>query len=255
VVEAGFLQPLVRALEDDLNAGMAVSKILSYGQPDDVLYVGAASSFSDAALREEKGPVWHVMPTPELLRREAPYETDVATGCALLVRADVMRDLGGFDERYFAYFEDADFSLRAAAVGLRRLVVPASRVRHKEGRSTGGVLSPTALFYLVRNTWLLAAAHAPAGRGPHYYRAFAGLYLRVAFGLLSRSEDKPRNLERSLAILAAFQCVRSRRFGRREERGASDRCLRWCLSALRPLCRLLRSVGGRASPSRRAATT
>jgi GT2 family glycosyltransferase len=240
VVAPDFLGPLVQALEDDPQAGLAVSQIFLYGHDSEALYVGADCDFGADALRVQKGPVWHVMPTPELLQRTQPYETAVATGCALLARAEVMRQLGGFDDRYFAYFEDADLSLRVAALGLRRLVVPQSRVWHKEGRSTGGALSPTALFYLVRNTRLLAETHASEGQGPSYYRRFARLYQRIALGFLVRPDEDGRNLERTRAIRAAIQHAQSGRYGRWEETEEQAQRDRQRLLAQRPFWRLLK---------------
>ena len=43
---------------------------------------------------------------------EEVQERDYATGCALLVQREVFEKVGLFDERYFAYYEDMDFSFR-----------------------------------------------------------------------------------------------------------------------------------------------
>lgn len=61
-------------------------------------------------------------------------ETDVllASGCCMLVRSEALRSLGGFDERYFLYFEDFDLSLRLSAHG-RLVYSPAFRIVHHGG--------------------------------------------------------------------------------------------------------------------------
>jgi GT2 family glycosyltransferase len=54
-----------------------------------------------------------------------------ATGCCFLIRADVLRALGGFDESYFAYVEDVELSLRITRAGLRMFVEPNARLYHR----------------------------------------------------------------------------------------------------------------------------
>lgn len=62
---------------------------------------------------------------------------DQVMGAAFLVRRDVWQDLGGFDERFFVYFEELDFSLRASQHGWRTAYVPEARVVHTGGWTTG----------------------------------------------------------------------------------------------------------------------
>ena len=83
------------------------------------------------------------------------------TGCALLVRRDACEQLGGFDETFFAYLEDADLCLRARRAGLRVAAVPSARVRHDRAPATQGRQSPSSLYYACRNHLVLLALHAP----------------------------------------------------------------------------------------------
>jgi GT2 family glycosyltransferase len=77
-----------------------------------------------------------------------------ASGCALLIPGVALERIGYFDERYFLYFEDADFLERASASGVELWYVPAARILHREGSATGGSTSPLALYYYVRNRHL-----------------------------------------------------------------------------------------------------
>jgi len=61
------------------------------------------------------------------LRR--PY---LASGCFMLMRADVFRGVAGFDPRYLMYFEDFDLTLRARKLA-RVAYVPAMRIVHHGG--------------------------------------------------------------------------------------------------------------------------
>ena len=66
--------------------------------------------------------------TPET--RTAPYDVTGASGACLLLASTVWKQLGGFDEEYFAYLEDSELSLRAWRLGLAARCVPTAIVRH-----------------------------------------------------------------------------------------------------------------------------
>ncbi len=69
-----------------------------------------------------------------------PRPTDYLGGEALLARAEVSRQIGSFDSRYFMYFEDVDWSLRARRAGWELETVGAATFRHAVPRiaSVGG---------------------------------------------------------------------------------------------------------------------
>lgn len=66
------------------------------------------------------------------------YDVDYVSGAFLLVRRSAFEQLGGFDEDYFVYAEEADFSYRLSRLGLRVGFSPAGTILHH-----GGVSSPT----------------------------------------------------------------------------------------------------------------
>jgi hypothetical protein len=66
-----------------------------------------------------------------------PCEVDWVAGASMLVRRQVFERVGLIDEAYFLYFEEVDFLLRAKQAGFRTFYVPASRVVHHMGASTG----------------------------------------------------------------------------------------------------------------------
>jgi GT2 family glycosyltransferase len=61
-----------------------------------------------------------------------------ACGGACLFNGRALRELGGFDEDFFCYHEDVDWSLRAWLAGWRVLYVPGSRMYHLRGGSSTG---------------------------------------------------------------------------------------------------------------------
>ncbi len=83
-------------------------------------------------------------------------EVDFVSGCAMMVRSELFEKLGGFREDFFMYYEDAEFCGRARRAGAAVMVLPSATVLHDVAASSGGELSPLALYYSERNRLLLA---------------------------------------------------------------------------------------------------
>jgi GT2 family glycosyltransferase len=69
-------------------------------------------------------------------QRDSVREVPVITGCLLLMRRADWERLGGMDESFFLYGEDAEFSIRARRSGLRPVIVPDAVIVHEVGGST-----------------------------------------------------------------------------------------------------------------------
>src|SRR5690606_34731910 len=66
------------------------------------------------------------------IKKKDVYETEYVTGCAMLIKARVFKEVGLFDEDFFLYWEDADFCLRAKKEHFKNTVVSAGWVYHAE---------------------------------------------------------------------------------------------------------------------------
>ena len=64
-------------------------------------------------------------------------EVDWVTGAAMMIRKEVMADIGLFDDEYFLYFEEVDFCFRANRAGWPVYYVPNSVVTHLQAQATG----------------------------------------------------------------------------------------------------------------------
>ena len=65
-------------------------------------------------------------------------DTNMVSGACFAIGRDAFWELGGFDERFFMYFEDADLCRRAAAAGIPIRYVPSALVTHIGGASSDG---------------------------------------------------------------------------------------------------------------------
>jgi GT2 family glycosyltransferase len=90
-------------------------------------------------------------------------QLDFVYGCAMLVRADVFRTLGGLDERFFLYYEDIDFCLRARDAGWEVRMAPDAHALHEGSKSTRGEPS-LKVYHHARSRMLFFRQHIRAQR-------------------------------------------------------------------------------------------
>jgi len=85
-------------------------------------------------------------------------DVDHVIGAFFLVRRQLFEDLGGFDERFFVYLEDLDFSLRAKQRGWRSRYLVEAKAFHLGG-GTSSQVKDRRLFYSLRSRILYAFKH------------------------------------------------------------------------------------------------
>ncbi|MCW2540854.1 MAG: hypothetical protein JWN95_2579 [Frankiales bacterium] len=85
--------------------------------------------------------------------RDSVRQVGMVTGCLLLVPRPVWDELGGLDESYFVYGEDADFAKRATAAGYRPTITPAAEVVHAIGVSSEDGGTKTCLLLAGKITY------------------------------------------------------------------------------------------------------
>ncbi|MBI3984703.1 MAG: glycosyltransferase family 2 protein [Candidatus Levybacteria bacterium] len=86
-------------------------------------------------------------------------ETEVATGCCMLLKREVLEAAGIFDEKFFLYYEDADLSQRVKKKGFQIYYVPKAVLWHKNAAATG-TGSPLQDYYITRNRLLFGFRYA-----------------------------------------------------------------------------------------------
>jgi hypothetical protein len=138
-VRAGAVSALVDFLDQHPDAGIAASSLeVKSGElwPFAFRYPSLLSEI-DEGLR--LGVVTKLLANHVVRRRmgQSPEQVDWFPGAAMMVRAQVVKDIGGMDERYFLYYEETDFCRKATKAGWTSWYVPQSRVMHIAGESTG----------------------------------------------------------------------------------------------------------------------
>jgi GT2 family glycosyltransferase len=90
---------------------------------------------------------------------DAPLPGSWLTGTALFCRTATASRVGGFDERFFLYWEDVDWSFRARRAGIELGVAPGSAITHHASQGAGGLGSPRSAYLMARNEILLLRRH------------------------------------------------------------------------------------------------
>lgn len=86
-------------------------------------------------------------------------EVDFATGCFVMYKSKVLKEVGFYDERYFAYMEDADHAQRIKKAGYKVLYSPKGILWHKVSQSSG-IGSELNDYFLTRNRMIFGLTHA-----------------------------------------------------------------------------------------------
>jgi GT2 family glycosyltransferase len=89
--------------------------------------------------------------------RQTSYEVGGVLGCAMLISRDLYNRVGGFEEAYFAYYEEVDYCLRARRVGMPPRVEPGAEIAHTGWRGFGGGMTGLAAYLKARNLWQLGS--------------------------------------------------------------------------------------------------
>ena len=171
--EPGWLAALRKTFDGRPEIGMAASKILVYEDPRRIDKAGHLI-YPDG---QNRGRGTGELDTGQYDKIEEVLWPD---GCAAMYRRAMLDQIGGFDEDFFAYADDAELGLRARIGGWRCLYIPEAVVRHHRG-STLGVRSSRRLELIERNRVLLAAKLFPWSllwlNGAYYLmRLAAGLW-------------------------------------------------------------------------------
>lgn len=175
--EPRALAELLEVVAQDATIGVAGAKILRGSDPE---------RFDSVALEVNLNS-GRIYLTGHDERDRGQYDTLADTiavsGCAMLVRRAACAQLRGFDERYFAYLEDADLCLRARAAGFRVVVAPRARVRHQRAEATADRQSVTSIYYTTRNHLRLVDEHGDGGPLSRAGRRLAVAGLNAAYAL------------------------------------------------------------------------
>ena len=154
VVDGDLLKELVTVLESNPEIGIVGPTMYYYDDPKRIWVGGGGGIYWN------KGKT-SLLRTNEIDNGEFDEitEVDYIAGCALLTKRELFEEIGYMDTKYFAYWEETDWCVRACKAGYKVLYVPKAKIWHKIS-STSKKISGFAEYHLTRNMFWFMRKHA-----------------------------------------------------------------------------------------------
>jgi GT2 family glycosyltransferase len=183
------------------DAGVLACKVFFAEPPDVLMYAGGSLNLRLGYWGRQEG-----FGARDDGRWDRVRNVDRATGAAMALSRLALEKAGLLDEALFAYAEDAELCVRIRNAGFAVVFVPDAKVWHVGSASTGGLSSPTSLYYNARNMIVVAERHEPL---PHGLQALRRLLIVAANLATSRSAAGMR------AVVEGWRDARRGRLGAR----------------------------------------
>ena len=140
IIDSPAIAELERWLEQDPETGVVGPRVLNEDgsvQASARRFPGLSTAFGGRSswLTSQFPGNWLSRRNLPARHAVGPVEVDWVAGSCLMTRRALFEQLGGLDESFFLYWEDADYCRRAAALGWRTVYLPTVSVRHAGGRS------------------------------------------------------------------------------------------------------------------------
>ena len=177
-VSPDTLRELVRAAETFPEAGLLSPVVYVQDHPEKVLWCG---SYLDIELHQKH--ITKRLDEVSLWLERSPDKVGV-WGTALFIRRSLIERIGLFDEHYFAYWEDNDYSIRSIQSGFLNQVVASARVFHQ----VKDRYPPHYYYYMVRNEYYFWMKYLERSQKPAFRRSYLARALQQAGELLKRDE-------------------------------------------------------------------
>ena len=162
-VGPGWIEPVIKLMDTDAKIAACQPKILSWHDRTRFEYAGAAGGFLDKfGYPFCRGRLFSHL-EEDLGQYDDTREVFWATGACMFVRTSLFKELGGFDERFFAHMEEVDLCWRMHNRGYRAMVCPDAKVFHIGG-GTLPKSSAHKTFLNFRNSLWLLSKNLPAKR-------------------------------------------------------------------------------------------
>lgn len=147
VADHRWLERLVDGLESNPDAGIATCKFMdSKGRHLDS--TGDMYTIWGLAYPRGRGE-------PVSDKYDKSTNIFAASGGASLYRIVMLKEIGLFDEDFFAYYEDVDLSFRAQLYGWKVIYIPEAMAYHKQGATSGRIKGFTTYHAIKNQPWLL----------------------------------------------------------------------------------------------------
>ncbi len=206
------LATLVQTAMNSSATGIVSPRILDAARNDRIWFDGGYRNMFGDFLHKNLGAK---VSASDHAHSGTPRAIDFASGCCMLVKREVFEGIGGFDEEFFVYSEDADFSARTRAAGLEVMLAPHAISWHHQSSDTKKNAGKEFRDYYVTRNRLLLARRTLHGVRWFVYCIYFILYHCMVPVLYHSITGKPSRVR---AILSGVVDYKRGNFGRRQER-------------------------------------
>lgn len=176
VVERNALLELIDYIEKRKNVGLVSSTIYYKSHPDRIQYAG---SYIDLDTLDVIYPENNDIENRKIFEEG---KNACLWGTALLIRTELIERIGYLNEKYFAYWEDTEYSIRSLKEGYRNAICVESKVYHNTEPPQNKPKTPHFYFYMTRNEYMLKSRLL---KGPKllrfYFRYLANVLYQLSF--------------------------------------------------------------------------
>jgi N-acetylglucosaminyl-diphospho-decaprenol L-rhamnosyltransferase len=167
LVEGNFFESLEKFLDENPTAGVAGPRIV--GDDGDIQLTARKELSFVSGILGRTSLLTRLFPKNTLVKRlfpaaeklTGPTAVDWIAGTCMAVRRRTLEEIGGMDERFFMYFEDADLCRRAREAGWLVYYLPQVEVFHHSGASSGN--RSRAIWNLHKSAFLYHRKHGSHG--------------------------------------------------------------------------------------------
>jgi GT2 family glycosyltransferase len=211
ILTQGLIEDLINEYKKLNNPGAVSPVILHYPETDKVWF--SIAKWEANWKSGETGFRLALDQDYEALKDREPYPTEFACGCCLFVSARVVEDVGLFDERYFAFYDEAEWCARMKRRGYDSYIIPSATMYHKVGGSTPNLVMT---YLLTRNRLLWISENLPLKKKLQSYPV---LIKELSWHVLNRANMIPGKCrydsrERSRVYIQGWKDYFLRRFGK-----------------------------------------
>jgi GT2 family glycosyltransferase len=151
VLNQNCIDKLVSEGEKDRKIGIVGPMVYHYDEPEYIQSAGGMLGQYWESIHIAKNEL-------DTGQMSTTHQVEWVSGCAIMVRSEVVKDIGMLDARFFYYWEETEWCLRAAKAGHKIMHVPSAKLWHK-GVQRDYTPKPSLMYYDTRNHLLLLKKH------------------------------------------------------------------------------------------------